>query len=113
MGNIRHVSFADALSQGPPPIGNLAVPIFGHGSLQVEFYSPKGHDPQQPHSRDEVYLVARGTASFFDGQRSYHVETGSFVFVPANKLHRFETFSKDFAVWVPFLWPRGRRKAGP
>ena len=55
-----HVSFAQALSQGPPPAGNLAVPIFSHGSLVVELYTPVGHDPQKPHARDEAYFVARG-----------------------------------------------------
>jgi hypothetical protein len=43
---IVHVSVADALTKGPPPPGNLAVPIFSHGSLVVELYSPVGHDPQ-------------------------------------------------------------------
>src|SRR6266478_2208859 len=55
-----HVSLFEALSKGPPPAGNLAVPIFAHGSLNVELYTPKGHDPQKPHSRDEIYFVARG-----------------------------------------------------
>ena len=33
---IVHVGLADALTKGPPPPGNLAVPIFSHGSLAVE-----------------------------------------------------------------------------
>lgn len=52
------VSLAEALSKGPP--GNLAVPIFAHGSLEVELYTPEERDPQQPHERDEVYVVVRG-----------------------------------------------------
>ncbi len=39
---IVHVSFTDALSRGPPPADNLAVPIFSHGSLVVELYTPVG-----------------------------------------------------------------------
>lgn len=70
------VSLADALLKGPPPQGNLAVPIFAHGSLMVELYTPKGHDPQHPHDRDEVYLVARGTGAFFDGSGRRAVEAG-------------------------------------
>jgi hypothetical protein len=62
-----HASFAEALSKGPPPTGNLAVPIFSHGSLVVELYTPVGKDPQKPHARDEVYFVARGNGVFFDG----------------------------------------------
>jgi quercetin dioxygenase-like cupin family protein len=97
----------DALSKGPPPPGNLAVPIFSHGSLVVELYTPDGHDPQKPHTRDEVYFVARGKGLFFDGERRQSVEAGSFLFVPAGHLHHFEDFSSDFAVWVAFYGPEG------
>lgn len=102
-----HVSLADALSKGPPPPGNLAVPIFKHGSLEAELYTPKGNDPQQPHRRDEVYVVSRGTGVFFDGQHRHAVAPGSFLFVAAGQPHRFEAFSDDFAVWVFFYGPDG------
>jgi len=101
------VGLADALSQGPPPPGNLAVPIFSHGSLQAEFYTPKGRDPQQPHRRDEIYLVSRGSGLFFDGQSRHKVAPGSFLFVAAGQAHRLEDFSDDFAVWVFFYGPDG------
>ena len=104
---IVHVPLADALTKGPPPPGNLAVPIFSHGSLVVELYTPAGHDPQKPHTRDEVYVVTRGTGFFFDGEQRYPVAPGSFLFVPAGQIHRFEDFSSDFAVWVAFYGPEG------
>lgn len=111
MSNLSHpptpVGLVDALSKGPPPRGNLAVPIFAHGSLAVELYTPKGRDPQEPHDRDEVYLVARGSGTFFDGSRRHAVEAGAFLFVPAGQQHRFEDFSADFAVWVLFYGPIG------
>lgn len=111
---IVHVPLKDALAKGPPPDGNLAVPVFSHGSLLVEMYAPVGHDPQQPHTRDEAYFVARGKGDFFDGERRYAVEAGSFIFVPAGKVHRFEDFSLDFAVWVVFYGPhRGEAESGP
>ena len=102
-----HVSLVEALSKGPPPPGNLAVPIFAHGSLEVELYTPHGHDPQKPHGRDEVYLVARGEGLFFDGQSRHDVSPGSFIFVAAGQEHRFEDFTDDFAVWVFFYGPEG------
>ena len=102
-----HMSLADALLKGPPPTGNLAVPIFSHGSLVVELYTPVGLDPQKPHSRDEVYFVTRGKGFFFDGEQRHSVESGSFLFVPAGHTHRFEDFSSDFVVWVAFYGPEG------
>ena len=95
---IVHVSLAEALRRGPPPAGNLAVPVFSHGSLEVELYIPVGHDPQKPHARNEIYFVIRGKGFFFDGARRHAVEAGSFLFVPAGQVHRFEDFSSDFAV---------------
>jgi len=101
------VSLTEALAKGPPPPGNLAVPIFGHGSLVVELYTPKEDDPQKPHTRDEIYFVVRGTGLFFDGTARRPVEPGSFIFVPSGATHRFESFSSDFAVWVAFYGPEG------
>ena len=110
-GLTAHVDLADALEQGPPPPGNLAVPIFAHGTLAVELYMPKGRDPQQPHERDEVYVVARGRGMFFDGVRRRPVAPGTFLFVAARQVHRCEDFSDDFAVWVFFYGPIGGESA--
>lgn len=101
------VTLEAALANGEPPPGNLAVPIFAHGSLESELYSPRGTDRQTPHSRDEVYVVARGQGLFFDGGAKHAVRQGSFVFVPAGQEHRFEQFTSDFAVWVFFYGPEG------
>jgi ribosomal protein S18 acetylase RimI-like enzyme/mannose-6-phosphate isomerase-like protein (cupin superfamily) len=102
-----HVSLASALAKGEPPPGNLAVPILAHGSLEVELYAPRGRDPQKPHSRDEIYVVANGEGMFFDGTSMHAVQRGSFVFVPAGQEHRFEQFSSDFTVWAFFYGPEG------
>ena len=100
-------SLTEAAAQGPPPPGNLAIPVFAHGTLAAELYEPRGHDPQQPHERDEIYVVARGHGQFFAGERSHAVGPGAFIFVAAGQAHRFESFSDDFAVWVLFYGPEG------
>ena len=99
------VDLDGALRLGPPPPGNLAVPVFTRGELSVELYAPQDEDRQKPHSRDEVYVVARGIATFFDGEARRRVEPGAFIFVEAGRVHRFEQFSDDFAVWVIFYGP--------
>jgi len=101
------VGLREALALGPPPPGNLAVPVFAHGTLEVELYCPVGDDRQSPHDRDEVYVVARGTATFFDGETRVSVEQGGLLFVAAGREHRFEQMSADFAVWVMFYGPVG------
>ena len=92
---------------GPPPSGNLAVPVFAHGSLEVEWYAPVGEDRQTPHDRDEAYVVVRGTAVFFDGETRRAVAPGTFLFVAAGRPHRFENLSPDFGIWVMFYGPVG------
>ena len=109
---VAQVDLAEALEKGPPPRGNLAVPIFAHGTLAAELYTPQELDPQPPHERDEIYVVARGTGQFFDGSARRAVGPGTFIFVAAGQVHRFEEFSSDFAVWVFFYGPPGGEAAG-
>lgn len=100
-------TLVDALAIGPPAPGKLAIPVFAHGTLDVEMYAPAGVDRQTPHERDEIYVVARGTGSFWNGELRQPVEPGTFLFVAAGQPHRFEWFSPDFAAWVFFYGPRG------
>jgi mannose-6-phosphate isomerase-like protein (cupin superfamily) len=46
-----------------------------------------------------------GIATFFDGEARRRVEPGAFIYVAAGRVHRFEQFSDDFAVWVIFYGP--------
>ncbi len=101
------LDLADIHRLGAPPPGNLAVPVFRHGTLEVEWYSPAGEDLQQPHDRDEIYVVARGTAVFWDGESRRNVAPGTFLFVAAGRPHRFERLSPEFGVWVFFYGPVG------
>lgn len=103
----RRISAADALSMLPSEGGLRFVKLYEHGSLQVEMYAPRGQDPQQPHLRDEVYVVVSGTGQFScDGARE-RFGPGDFLFVPAGVEHRFEEFTDDLAVWVLFYGPEG------
>lgn len=108
----RHFDLASASKLGPPPLGNLAVPVMSTRSIDVELYEPRGNDLQKPHTRDELYVVARGGGKFWDGEHRYDVSEGSLLFVPAGQEHRFEEFTDDFAVWVFFYGPEGGDVSG-
>ncbi len=83
------------------------VELLRHGSLVVELYAPRGTDGQQPHSRDELYVIASGHGEFvLEGERRPFAP-GDLIFVPARARHRFERFSDDFAAWVAFYGPEG------
>ena len=81
--------------------------LFSHGSLSIEIYQPKGVDLQQPHTKDEVYVIASGSGHFVNGQSRDKFETGEVLFVPAGAVHRFEDFTDDFSAWVFFYGPEG------
>lgn len=81
--------------------------VFSHGSLVVEIYKPVGVDTQQPHSRDEVYVIASGRGVFQVEDTRQPFEPGQVLFVPAGAEHRFIEFSDDFATWVIFYGPEG------
>ncbi len=87
--------------------GGTFVELFRHGSLAIEMYRPQGVDRQQPHSRDEVYVIAQGHGAFVVGGQRRTVQTGEVLFVAAGEKHRFEDFSDDFATWVFFYGPEG------
>ena len=104
------IAFDAALTQLPTPEGQRFVTLFEHGTLALELYAPRGHDPQQPHARDELYVVVRGCGTFVCSGTRTTFEQGDALFVPAGAIHRFEEFSDDLAVWVMFYGPDGGEK---
>lgn len=84
--------------------------LFTHGTLSIEIYKPIEQDHQQPHTRDEVYIVIAGTGKFLHGETITNFSAGDFIFVPAGIEHRFLDFSPDFSTWVIFYGPEGGEK---
>jgi mannose-6-phosphate isomerase-like protein (cupin superfamily) len=101
------ITLAEAVAMVPTPEGKRSAAVFEHGTLQVKLYAPRGTDPQQPHTRDEAYVVARGRGWFVNGAHRHPIEAPDVLFVKAGVVHRFEEFSDDFSVWVFFYGPEG------
>jgi mannose-6-phosphate isomerase-like protein (cupin superfamily) len=97
----------EALKHLPGAQGERFVPAFAHGTLSIELYAPRGHDPQSPHQQDEVYVVIQGQGQFYNDDERHAFEPGDLLFVPAGTDHRFEDFSDDLLVWVIFYGPQG------
>jgi mannose-6-phosphate isomerase-like protein (cupin superfamily) len=88
----------------------LFLEVFKHGTLSVEVYHPNKVDLQQPHDRDEVYVVIAGSGEFVNDGVRVNFKAGDFLFVPAGVEHRFENFTDDFSTWVLFYGPVGGEK---
>lgn len=102
-----HLSPEPSLAQLPPlPEEQYAI-LFRHGTLTAGMYAPRGTDTQTAHTRDEVYVVVRGTGTFVNGDTQHPFTPGDLLFVPAHMPHRFENFTDDLAVWVLFYGPEG------
>lgn len=106
-GERRRVSIPEALALLPDAEGQRFAKVLGHGSLVVEIYAPRGTDPQQPHTRDELYVVVAGGGHFVNGHARHPFAAGDVLFVPAGIAHRFEDFTEDLVVWVVFYGPEG------
>ena len=100
------VKLAEAMAAAETAPKRFAT-LFRHGTLEVEFYAPKGVDPQMPHERDEIYVIARGKGVFRCHGRREPFQPGDFLFVPAGMDHGFEDFTDDFGAWVFFYGPEG------
>jgi mannose-6-phosphate isomerase-like protein (cupin superfamily) len=103
----RRVTVEEAMARVPSPDGKRFATVLEHGSLTVEIYAPRGVDPQQPHTRDEAYIVVQGSGEFINGESREAFTPGDFLFVPAGVEHRFVNFTDDLIVWVIFYGPEG------
>src|SRR5260370_40752615 len=91
----RQIKLSQARKAVPTKDGKAFALQFEHGSLQGEIYAPKGTDPQKPHSRDELYVVASGAGwVVVDGQR-LQFGPGDPLFAAAGAVHRFEYLLDD------------------
>ena len=77
----------------------LRVPAL---SLGLYVLPAGGVDPQQPHSEDEVYYVARGRGQIRVGGEDRPVEAGSIVYVATGVEHRFHAILEDLHILVFF-----------
>lgn len=102
----RRITLESAAAQLPDSPLRF-VTLLRRGSLSVELYAPRGHDPQQPHKQDELYVVMSGSGEFVNGDERHPFGPGDVLFVPAGVEHRFENFSADFQTWVIFYGPEG------
>jgi mannose-6-phosphate isomerase-like protein (cupin superfamily) len=113
---------ADA-HRAPIEANCLSARLMQHGSMHLRWYSPGQQDRQNPHDRDEVYIVVTGRAKFIRaraasplddqdlvnpaGYDRIAVGPGDALFVPAGTEHRFEDLTADFGAWIIFYGPEG------
>jgi mannose-6-phosphate isomerase-like protein (cupin superfamily) len=109
----NRVSLEEALVRLPGLNGKPFAEVFKHGTLSVEIFAPRDRDTQQPHTRDEVYIVINGSGEFINGEDRTRVHPGDFLFVPAGVVHRFENFTDDLTLWVLFYGPEGGEPDSP
>ena len=105
------VTVGEGLAKLPGPNRERWATLLEHGTLVVEIYAPRGHDPQKPHTRDEIYVVVEGSGEFVNGDERQRFAPGDVLFVPAHVEHRFENFTDNLVVWVIFYGPEGGEAA--
>jgi mannose-6-phosphate isomerase-like protein (cupin superfamily) len=107
----RRITVSEVMAKIPGPAGRRWAVALERGSLEVELYAPRGNDLQTPHSRDEVYVVVKGSGTFVNGEERTSFAEGDLLFVPAGQSHRFEEFTWDLQAWAIFYGPAGGERA--
>jgi len=76
-------------------------------SLSVGLYVLRAGevDRQQPHLKDEVYVVMRGHSHFTAADDVRDVNPGDVIFVAAGVPHRFHDITEDLELIVVFAPP--------
>lgn len=103
---LSHKATKEALQGHDKPF----IEIWERGELQIELYEPRGIDTQTPHTRDEVYIVVKGSGNFMCAGETRPFDEGDVLFAPAGAEHRFIDFSGNLSVWVIFYGPEGGEK---
>jgi mannose-6-phosphate isomerase-like protein (cupin superfamily) len=107
------IELASILSKLPLPAterwpqGVWDQEAFRHGSMSVIVFAPRGTDYQATHGQDELYVVLKGSGVLLVEDTRHAFVEGDVLFVPANKIHRFEQFTPDFVTWAIFWGPDG------
>jgi mannose-6-phosphate isomerase-like protein (cupin superfamily) len=97
------VSLAAALDLPRTP--GRSTEILIDGEMEIRFSAKPRAVPQEPHKRDEFYVVARGRGRYRYEDRVADVAAGDLLFAAAHAPHGFEDISDDFSVWVMFYGP--------
>jgi hypothetical protein len=74
------IGFSEAIQKLFTPQAKSSVSLFRHGTLEVKMYAPRKQDPQTPHTRDEVYIVAQGSGTYFYAGERQPFSPGDFLF---------------------------------
>jgi mannose-6-phosphate isomerase-like protein (cupin superfamily) len=82
----------------------------GSLSLTVARWPAASVDDQRPHTEDEVYYVASGSARLTVNGETVPVGPGSVAFVAAGIEHRFTDITRDLEVLV--FWAPARGTGG-
>jgi gentisate 1,2-dioxygenase len=83
--------------------GEIYTKLFAQPTLDIALYKPDRTDPQTPHLRDEIYVIATGSGDFMQEDERRPFGPGDLLFVPKGVPHRFENFTADFSTWVIFF----------
>ena len=100
----RKLSLADCAARLPEDRYFVAL---NRDTVEVGLYAPVGKDPQQPHDRDECYMILEGEGRVRMGDETVPFGPGDFLFVPAGVPHRFVDFDDSFKAWVIFYGQEG------
>ena len=88
-----------------PPEGSRAAEVYRDDTVWIRFAAHPTSGLQVPHTQDEFYIVASGTARYRWNGEETTVGPGDMMFAAAHAPHGYDQFSEDFSVWIVFYGP--------
>src|SRR5438067_13112262 len=80
-----------------PPEGGRSLSVFRDRDVEIKFAARPTSGPQEPHTRDEFYIVASGTARYRWDDGETMIGPGDLFFAAAHTPHGYDQFSDDFS----------------
>jgi len=102
-----HAPRTETEARVPRGVDNPFAIAIERGELYVELYCTEHRDLQEPHDRDELYVVVEGSGTFVCGEERAAFAPGDILFVPAGMPHWFEDFGERMCTGVLFYGPQG------
>lgn len=86
----------------------------GNGAAVLEYETKKGEEPpSHTHpTEDEMFYVLEGTIAFQCGEKTFDLEKGGFVFLPAGIEHGYTIHTDDSVRLLVITAPRLENKNG-
>ena len=99
-----HITIDEAITALKKENVNPFTLLLKSGSMSIEYFAPTNVDTQQPHTQDEIYVIASGSSQFYRSGEIINCNKNDVLFVPARHRASLFKFYRRLCYLGNFLW---------